>query len=64
MYEGFAYWIDDSTLTKIRAIVVFAHTITSYKISLVFNGSGTSQNLPGILTAGRPIGDADNRIEP
>ena len=53
---------NNGTLTTIMGILIVAHAITADEISLILHSTGTSKNLPGILTTLRPVCHSDDGI--
>ena len=61
--ERFADWTDNGALTTIMRIVVVANTVTTDEIRLIFHRPCSCQDLPGTLTALRPVSHNDDGIE-
>ena len=60
--ERLAYGTDDGTLATIMGILVVAYSVAAYEISLIFHGTGSCENLPGVLTTLRPVGYGDDSV--
>ena len=57
-----AYGTDDGTLATVMGILVVANTVAADEISLIFHGTGSGKNLPGVLTTLGPVGYGDDGI--
>ena len=53
---------DDGTLATVMGILVVANTVAADEISLIFHGTGSCENLPGVLTTLGPVGYGDDGI--